>query len=96
MTQTTHPPKEMVGEHMRRRAQERTPPPTPEQIRRELDRGSLANNDPRKVVVRYQRRASIEPEPAGILVLAGLHPDQLLRWQLASRLLAGACACRNR
>jgi hypothetical protein len=36
MTQTTHPSKEQVRQFMRQRRVERTPPPSPEQIRREL------------------------------------------------------------
>lgn len=36
MTQTSKPSKELVRALMQRRQQERTPPATPEQIRREL------------------------------------------------------------
>lgn len=36
MTQTTKPSKEQVREHMERRTHEESPPPTPEEIRREL------------------------------------------------------------
>ncbi|HEY1180805.1 MAG TPA: hypothetical protein VGE56_00760 [Rhodocyclaceae bacterium] len=36
MTQTTHPTKEQVREHMRARAKSKEPPPTPERIREQL------------------------------------------------------------
>ncbi len=36
MTQTTHPPKEVVRELMQARAKSTEPPPTPERIREEL------------------------------------------------------------
>lgn len=36
MTKTTHPPKEQVRAWSVRRRTERTPPPSPDQIRREL------------------------------------------------------------
>jgi hypothetical protein len=36
MTQTTHPSKEQVRHHMQQRAQQRTPPPSPDEIRRQL------------------------------------------------------------
>jgi hypothetical protein len=36
MTQTTHPSKEQVRQFMQRRRVDRTPPPSPDQIRREL------------------------------------------------------------
>jgi hypothetical protein len=36
MTQTTHPPKEVVREYMARRREEENPPPAPETIRTEL------------------------------------------------------------
>jgi hypothetical protein len=39
MTQVTHPPAQLVREYMARRANERTPPPSPEEIRRQLGRG---------------------------------------------------------
>ncbi len=36
MATVTHPTKEQVRAHMQRRAREHTPPPSPEDIRREL------------------------------------------------------------
>ncbi len=39
MAQANHPPKEAVRAHMQQRAAARTPPPSPEQIRRELGWG---------------------------------------------------------
>jgi hypothetical protein len=36
MTQVTHPPAQLVREYMQRRFQERTPPPAPADIRRQL------------------------------------------------------------
>lgn len=36
MTNVTHPDKRLVRDYMERRQQSRTPPPSPEAIRREL------------------------------------------------------------
>lgn len=36
MTATTKPDKQVVRDHMAQRAKDESPPPTPEQIRREL------------------------------------------------------------
>jgi hypothetical protein len=36
MTQVTHPTQQQVREYLARRLQERTPPPAPEEIRRQL------------------------------------------------------------
>ena len=36
MNHTTHPAKDLVREYMARRARELKPPPTPEEIRRQL------------------------------------------------------------
>ena len=36
MTMVTHPPKQLVRDFMRERAKERTPPPAPQDIRRQL------------------------------------------------------------
>lgn len=36
MTQTTHPPHHLVREYMERRTHSPEPPPTPEEIRRQL------------------------------------------------------------
>jgi hypothetical protein len=36
MTQTTHPPKEIVREVMRRHREEKTPPLSPQEFRRQL------------------------------------------------------------
>jgi hypothetical protein len=36
MTQTTHPPKELVRQYMHRPREARQPPPSPEEIRRQL------------------------------------------------------------
>ena len=38
-TQTNHPSKEVVREYLERRNQEAVPPPTPEEIRRQLGWG---------------------------------------------------------
>jgi len=42
MTQTTHPSKHLVRAYLERRAQEIKPPPTPEEIRRQLGWGLMA------------------------------------------------------
>jgi hypothetical protein len=39
MTALTHPPKHLVREYLERRTREHKPPPTPEEIRRELGWG---------------------------------------------------------
>jgi len=39
MSQTTHPPKFLVRAHLERRSHEVQPPPTPEEIRRQLGWG---------------------------------------------------------
>lgn len=41
MTQANHPSKQMVREYLERRSQEIKPPPTPEEIRRQLGWGLL-------------------------------------------------------
>lgn len=47
MTRTTKPPKQLVRDYMERRThQESPPPPTPEEIRRELGWNLLPNNGP--------------------------------------------------
>ncbi len=47
MTQTTHPSKELVRQHMQQRVKDHTPPPTPEQVRRELG-WELIPHDPER------------------------------------------------
>lgn len=47
MTQITHPSKEAVRTYMAQRQKERTPPPTPEQVRRELGWGLVPHNEQR-------------------------------------------------
>ena len=42
MTQATHPSKYVVREYLERRTQEVKPPPTPEEIRRQLGWGLVA------------------------------------------------------
>jgi hypothetical protein len=42
MTQTTHPSKYLVRAYLERRAQEVKPPPTPDEIRRQLGWGLTA------------------------------------------------------
>lgn len=44
MTSVTHPSKESVRAHMERRQQSRTPPPSPEAIRRELGWNLIPQN----------------------------------------------------
>jgi hypothetical protein len=46
MTQTTKPTKEQVRELMERRTHEESPPPTPEEIRRELGWHLIQSNGP--------------------------------------------------
>jgi hypothetical protein len=41
MPTTTHPPKHVVREYLARRARDSKPPPTPEEIRRQLGWGML-------------------------------------------------------
>ncbi len=41
MSAITHPPKHIVREYLARRARDLTPPPTPEEIRRQLGWGLL-------------------------------------------------------
>ncbi|UTY60163.1 hypothetical protein [Massilia sp. erpn] len=41
MTQANHPSKEMVREYLERRSQEAAPPPSPEEIRRQLGWGLM-------------------------------------------------------
>lgn len=36
MTTSTHPPKHLIREYLERRARDTSPPPTPEEIRRQL------------------------------------------------------------
>jgi hypothetical protein len=45
MTATKHPPKHLVREYLERRAREQKPPPTPEEIRRQLGWGMLMPSD---------------------------------------------------
>jgi len=42
MTQTNHPTKQAVRAYLERRSQDAKPPPTPEEIRRQLGWGLLA------------------------------------------------------
>lgn len=42
MTTLTHPPKHLVREYLERRTREAKPPPSPEEIRRELGWGLLS------------------------------------------------------
>jgi len=42
MTTLTHPPKHLVREYLARRTREAKPPPSPEEIRRELGWGLLS------------------------------------------------------
>ncbi len=46
MTQTTKPPKERTREYLESRTHSEDPPPTPEQIRRELGWNLIPNNGP--------------------------------------------------
>ena len=47
MATTTHPSKEQVREFMAKRREERTPPPDPREIRRQLGWNMLYNIDQR-------------------------------------------------
>jgi hypothetical protein len=42
---TSHPPKHLVREYLERRTKESAPPPTPEEIRRQLGWGMLMHSD---------------------------------------------------
>lgn len=44
MVEATHPPKEVIREHMQQRAKSAEPPPSPERIRQELGWHLLPNN----------------------------------------------------
>ena len=44
MTTLTHPPKHLVREYLERRTREAKPPPSPEEIRRELGWGLLSTD----------------------------------------------------
>jgi hypothetical protein len=44
---TSHPPKHLVREYLERRSKDTTPPPTPEEIRRQLGWGLLMPADDR-------------------------------------------------
>jgi hypothetical protein len=44
--QTNHPPKEVVREYTDRRSREKSPPPTPDEIRRILGWHLIPNNGP--------------------------------------------------
>jgi hypothetical protein len=46
-TTTSHPPKHLVREYLERRSKDTTPPPTPEEIRRQLGWGMLMPADER-------------------------------------------------
>jgi hypothetical protein len=41
---TSHPPKHLVREYLERRAKDSAPPPTPEEIRRQLGWGMLMHS----------------------------------------------------
>jgi hypothetical protein len=41
---TSHPPKHLVREYLERRSKESAPPPTPEEIRRQLGWGMLMHS----------------------------------------------------
>lgn len=45
MSAITHPPKQLVRAYLERRARERKPPPSPEEIRRQLGWGMLMPAD---------------------------------------------------
>jgi hypothetical protein len=45
MSTITHPPKHLVREYLERRSREQKPPPTPEEIRRQLGWGMLMQAD---------------------------------------------------
>jgi hypothetical protein len=42
---TSHPPKHLVREYLERRAKDPKPPPTPEEIRRQLGWGMLMDDE---------------------------------------------------
>jgi len=44
--QANHPPKTLVRSYLRKRSREKSPPPTPEQIRRELGWHLVPGNGP--------------------------------------------------
>lgn len=44
---TSHPPKHLVREYLERRCKDTRPPPTPEEIRRQLGWGMLMPSDDR-------------------------------------------------
>jgi hypothetical protein len=46
-TTTSHPPKHLVREYLERRSKDTKPPPTPEEIRRQLGWGMLMPSDDR-------------------------------------------------
>jgi hypothetical protein len=46
-TTTNHPPKHLVREYLERRSKDTQPPPTPEEIRRQLGWGMLMPSDDR-------------------------------------------------
>lgn len=46
-TTTNHPPKHLVREYLERRSKDTRPPPTPEEIRRQLGWGMLMPSDDR-------------------------------------------------
>jgi hypothetical protein len=46
-TTTSHPPKHLVREYLERRSKDTSPPPTPEEIRRQLGWGMLMPADDR-------------------------------------------------
>jgi hypothetical protein len=46
-TTTSHPPKHLVREYLERRTKDSSPPPTPEEIRRQLGWGMLMSADDR-------------------------------------------------
>jgi hypothetical protein len=45
MSAISHPPKHLVRQYMERRVREHKPPPTPEEIRRQLGWGMLMHPD---------------------------------------------------
>jgi hypothetical protein len=45
MSPIKHPPKHLVREYLERRSREQKPPPTPEEIRRQLGWGMLMPSD---------------------------------------------------
>jgi hypothetical protein len=44
MPTTSHPPKHLVREYLERRTKESAPPPTPEEVRRQLGWGMLMHS----------------------------------------------------